>query len=46
VRRLAVLLTLVLAAVACQEQLTAPADCPTACPGGRATIVDTVLLPK
>ena len=39
------LMALVLAAAACQEQLTAPADCPTACPGGKATIVDTVLLP-
>jgi hypothetical protein len=39
--------TAALAAVAlpaCQEQLTAPADCPTFCPGGYDTR-DTVLLP-
>lgn len=31
------------AVVACQEQLTAPAECPQACPGGRPIIRDTVL---
>ncbi|MGB7211542.1 MAG: hypothetical protein WBC97_02845 [Gemmatimonadales bacterium] len=38
------LLTLaVLGATSCQEQLTAPAQCPQACPGGRPVIRDTVL---
>lgn len=31
------------AVVACQEQLTAPAQCPAACPGGRPVIRDTIL---
>lgn len=29
--------------ISCQEQLTAPAQCPQACPGGRPVIRDTVL---
>lgn len=42
-RRLAggVLLTAVLAA--CQEQLTAPADCPALCPGGTQEVFDTII---
>lgn len=32
-----------IAAVACQEHLTAPAECPQACPGGRPVIRDTLL---
>lgn len=31
-------------ATACQEQLTAPAQCPQACPGGRPVLRDTVLV--
>ncbi len=33
------------AALACQEKLTTPVDCPALCPGGSLTIRDTVLLP-
>jgi hypothetical protein len=29
----------------CQEELTAPADCPELCPGGEARVFDTVLTP-
>ena len=38
---------LVLAAVttACQEELTAPAECPELCPGGETRVFDTVLTP-
>jgi hypothetical protein len=41
-----VALALVLAVggvAACTEKLAAPADCPALCPGGTATVVDTVL---
>jgi hypothetical protein len=34
---------LVAAAVACQEQLTSPADCPALCPGGSAQVFDTIV---
>jgi hypothetical protein len=30
---------------ACQEELTAPAECPEQCPGGDARVFDTVLTP-
>lgn len=30
---------------ACQERLTEPVDCPALCPGGTATVRDTVLAP-
>jgi hypothetical protein len=30
---------------ACQEELTAPAECPELCPGGEARVFDTVLTP-
>jgi hypothetical protein len=30
-------------AVACVERMTAPGDCPDYCPGGRVTLVDTLL---
>lgn len=30
---------------ACQEELTAPAECPEQCPGGEARVFDTVLTP-
>lgn len=33
------------AAAACQERLTAPADCPELCPGGEAPVFDLVLSP-
>lgn len=33
----------VLGVGSCQEQLTAPAQCPEACPGGRPVVRDTVL---
>jgi hypothetical protein len=38
----------VLAAVttACQEDLTAPAQCPELCPGGESRVFDTVLTPR
>jgi hypothetical protein len=36
-------LLLVAAVAACQEQLTAPADCPALCPGGTAEIFDTIV---
>lgn len=29
----------------CQEELTAPAECPELCPGGEARVLDTVLTP-
>jgi hypothetical protein len=47
VRRLAApLAALALAAaLACQEKLTTPVDCPALCPGESLTIRDTVLLP-
>lgn len=31
------------AITACQERLTSPADCPALCPGGSATVFDTVV---
>jgi hypothetical protein len=34
---------LVAAVAACQEQLTAPADCPGLCPGGTAQVFDTIV---
>lgn len=40
---LALVALAVLGATSCQEQLTAPAQCPQACPGGRPVIRDTVL---
>jgi hypothetical protein len=33
------------ASTACQERLTAPAECPELCPGGEAQVFDTVLAP-
>ena len=42
-RALAALLLAGALATACQEQLTAPAQCPQACPGGRPVLRDTVL---
>jgi hypothetical protein len=30
---------------ACQERLTAPAECPELCPGGEAEVFDTILTP-
>lgn len=42
--RLVLLAGLVLTLAACQEQLSAPADCPASCPGGRAEALDTVIL--
>jgi hypothetical protein len=38
-------LALLLAAMACQEKLTTPVDCPELCPGASLTVRDTVLLP-
>ena len=32
-------------AVACQEHLTSPGECPALCPGGTPTVFDTVLSP-
>lgn len=43
-RRGTVLLAVGLA-VACQENLTAPADCPSLCPGGQLAVHDTVISP-
>jgi hypothetical protein len=43
VKRLPWLLAAVVAVAACSEQLAAPADCPTACPGGPVESVETVL---
>ncbi len=34
---------LLLGAVACQEHLAAPGECPGVCPGGRSAVYDTVL---
>ena len=31
---------------ACQERLTAPADCPELCPGGSAEVFDLALAPR
>jgi hypothetical protein len=42
VKRYAALLLAVLALAGCQEKLTAPADCPTLCPGGQPQIFDEV----
>jgi hypothetical protein len=36
-------LLLVAAVAACQEQLTAPADCPALCPGGVVEVFDTIV---
>jgi hypothetical protein len=33
------------ASTACQERLTAPAECPELCPGGEARVLETVLTP-
>ena len=38
-------LALAAATTACQEELTAPAECPELCPGGEARLFDTVLTP-
>jgi len=32
-----------LVAVACTEDVTAPGQCPDYCPGGQITVIDTVL---
>jgi hypothetical protein len=42
VMRHAVMLLAALALAGCQEKLTAPADCPTLCPGGQPQIFDEV----
>jgi hypothetical protein len=34
-----------LAALGCQEELTAPGSCPTLCPNGVPSVIDTVLTP-
>ena len=33
------------ASIACQERLTAPAECPELCPGGEARVLETMLTP-
>lgn len=38
-------LALGLAALGCQEQLTAPGSCPTLCPNGVPSVIDTALTP-
>jgi hypothetical protein len=42
VRRYAAILLAALVLAGCQEKLTAPADCPTLCPGGQPQIFDEV----
>jgi hypothetical protein len=37
------ILLLTAAATACQERLTAPADCPALCPGGTAEVFDSIV---
>ncbi|HEU4698037.1 MAG TPA: hypothetical protein VFS40_02575 [Gemmatimonadales bacterium] len=37
-------LALALGVAGCQEKLTAPADCPTLCPGGQAQLAETTLV--
>jgi len=42
---LAAFVVLAAATTACQEELTAPAQCPELCPGGESRVFDTVLTP-
>jgi hypothetical protein len=42
---LAAFVSLAAAITACQERLTAPAECPELCPGGETRVFDTVIAP-